>query len=102
MRQMAGILRNNYFSSGEMVAELPFNLIKDLLDPEDVIIVTAEEMIEGMRLAAERMKLVIEMSAGAAVAGALKVTKKFPEVKRIGVVLCGGNVDLQKFASILG
>ena len=85
-----------------MVAELPFNLIKDLLDPEDVIIVTDEEMIEGMRLAAERMKLVIEMSAGAAVAGALKVKKKFPEVKRIGVVLCGGNVDLEKFASIVG
>ena len=77
-----------------MVAELPFNLIKDLLDPEDVIIVTDEEMIEGMRLAAERMKLVIEMSAGAALMAALKVRETHPGLKRVGVVLCGGNIDI--------
>ncbi len=45
----------------------------------------------------ERMKLVIEPAAGCAVAAVLSPKFKElagPSVKRVGVVLCGGNVDL--------
>ena len=41
----------------------------------DVITVTDPEMVSAMRLVAERMKLVVEASAGAAVAAALKLNR---------------------------
>jgi threonine dehydratase len=49
-----------------------------------------------MRLVFERMKLVIEPSAGVSVAVATGrgQTQLAPSLKRIGVILCGGNVDL--------
>ena len=46
----------------------------------------------------ERMKLVIEPAAACAVAAVLseqfRELAKPAEVKRVGVILCGGNVDL--------
>ena len=47
----------------------------------------------------ERMKLVIEPAAACAVAAVLN--QQFcemagPDVKKVGVVLCGGNTDLDK------
>ena len=42
----------------------------------DVITICDEEMICAMRLVAERMKLVVEASAGAAVAAALKINQR--------------------------
>ena len=55
----------------------------------------------GMKIVAERMKLVIEASAGASVAAALfktdQIHRLWPNVRKIGVVLCGGNTDLDNF-----
>jgi len=62
----------------------------------DVITVTDDEMAAACKLAAERAKLVIEPAAGAALAAAFKL-KDDPahaSCRRLGVVLCGGNVDL--------
>ncbi len=45
----------------------------------------------------ERMKVVIEPAAACAVAAVLSHKfreKAGPDVKRVGVVLCGGNLDL--------
>eukprot|EP00050_Salpingoeca_kvevrii_P017486 m.65636 g.65636 ORF g.65636 m.65636 type:complete len:51 (-) comp7580_c0_seq3:132-284(-) len=45
------------------------------------------------------MKLVIEPSAGVPTAVAIGESFKAvcpPEVKRVGVVLCGGNIDLDR------
>ena len=54
-----------------------------------------------MKIVAERMKLVIEASAGASVAAALfktdEILRRWPNVRKIGVVLCGGNTDLDNF-----
>ena len=63
----------------------------------DVITVTEEEIISAMRLVWERMKLMIEPSAAVGVAAVL--SEKFKsllvhEIKNVGVILCGGNVDL--------
>ena len=49
------------------------------------------------RLVAERMKLMIELSAGASAYAALfKVAKIWPDLKKVGVILCGGNADMNK------
>ena len=56
-----------------------------------------EESTNFDRLVAERMKLIIELSAGASAYAALfKVAKMWPDLKRVGVILCGGNADMNK------
>ena len=83
----------------QQLGQLTFPILCDLAEP-DVITVTDDEMVEGMRIVAERMKLVIEASAGAVVAAALyklpEILQKWPHIKNIGVILCGGNTDLNK------
>ena len=58
-------------------------------------------MLKAMKLVAERMKIVIEASAGASVAAAMfhtnEILKKYPDVTKIGVILCGGNTVLTNF-----
>ena len=67
---------------------------------DHVITVSEEQIVSAMRMVWERMKLVVEPSAAVAVAAVLykgdEVKKKYPHVKNIGVVLCGGNVDMEK------
>ena len=78
--------------------EKTFGVMCDLVE-KDVITITDEEMVQGMKIMAERMKLVVEAAAGAAVAAALvsdQLDWKFPGLKRIGVVVCGGNLDVTR------
>lgn len=56
---------------------------------------TDPEIEEGMKLSFSALKQVIEGAAGAGVGALLK--HKFPQdVNNIGVILCGGNVDIDK------
>jgi threonine dehydratase/serine racemase len=62
---------------------------------ERVITVEEEEIVWTMRLAWERAKLLIEPSAAVAVAVALSDEFRTMEgLERVGIVLSGGNVDL--------
>lgn len=64
---------------------------------ERVITVSEEQIIAAMRLAWERMKIIVEPSSAVAIAVALSDEfKGLPGVKSAGVVLSGGNVDLDK------
>ncbi|KAK0676900.1 SRR racemase, partial [Pygoscelis papua] len=69
-------------------------IIRDLVD--DVLTVSEEEIKRATRLVWERMKLLIEPTAGVGVAAVL--SEQFQAVPRdvenVCVVLCGGNVDL--------
>ncbi|NXO53960.1 SRR racemase, partial [Aramus guarauna] len=69
-------------------------IIKDLVD--DVLTVSEDEIKQATRLVWERMKLLIEPTAGVGVAAVL--SKQFQavpqDVENVCVVLCGGNVDL--------
>ncbi|XP_077996136.1 serine racemase-like [Glandiceps talaboti] len=74
-------------------------IIKD--NVEDVITVTEEEIIHATKLMWERVKLCIEPSSGTAVAAVLSDKfKALPaDIKKVGVVLSGGNLDLSKLSS---
>eukprot|EP00741_Cyanophora_paradoxa_P001352 tig00000480_g1308.t1 len=76
------------------MSPLTWSIIRE--NVEGVITVTEEEIVRAMRLVFERMKLVIEPSAAVGVAAALTETfrTKVKGCRRVGVVLCGGNVDL--------
>lgn len=58
---------------------------------EQIVTVTEEEIVEAMRMVWTRTKLIIEPSAAVAVAAVR--TLDFDETK-VGVILSGGNVDL--------
>jgi threonine dehydratase len=60
-----------------------------------VLTVTEREIIDAMRLTWARMKIIIEPSSAVAVASILKNRELFAG-KRVGVILTGGNVDLDK------
>ncbi|OZJ03012.1 hypothetical protein BZG36_03976 [Bifiguratus adelaidae] len=83
-----------------------FPVIMDKVDA--VFTVTEEEIIKTTRMVWERMKLVIEPSAAVGVAVALfrkeqlaSFTKANGEpIRHVGVVLCGGNVDVKKMAAL--
>ena len=75
------------------LGELTFPLIKKHVD--HIVLVSEEAIIQGMRLVWERMKLVIEPSAAVTVGALLSKRAEIPG-SRIGVILSGGNVDLDR------
>jgi len=62
---------------------------------EKIIPVTDEEIIAAMRLIWERMKIIVEPSAVVPFAALLK-EKEYFKGKKVGIILSGGNVDLEK------
>ncbi len=67
---------------------------------EDVLTVTDEEIIETIKFFLFRMKLLVEPS-GAAAAAAVLANKLPNDVKRVGVILSGGNIDAELLSQIL-
>ncbi len=80
------------------LGQYTFPVIQKYVD--DILTVTDQQLIEMMKFFAERMKMVVEptgcLAAAAAMSGALPV-----EGKRVGVIISGGNVDLEQFARLL-
>jgi threonine dehydratase len=73
------------------LGELTFRLIRQLV--EDIVTVEDTATMNAMRLVWERMKIVIEPSAAVPVAVLLENADRFAG-RRVGVILSGGNVDL--------
>ena len=61
----------------------------------DVLTATEEEIIDAMKLTWQRMKIVMEPSCAVPLATILKNREIFAG-KRVGVIITGGNVDLDK------
>jgi threonine dehydratase len=77
------------------LGDLTWPIVRDGV--ERVVTVEEDEILRAMRLAWERAKLLIEPSAAVAVAAVL--TDEFRalrELSRVGVILSGGNVDLDR------
>ena len=71
------------------LSERTFSIIRERV--ADIITVSEADIVRGMRLVWERMKVIIEPSAAVAVAAVLS---GHVHGKAIGVVLSGGNADL--------
>ena len=61
----------------------------------DILTVSEEEIVEAMKLIWKRLKIVMEPSSAVPLATILKNPKIFAG-KRVGVIVTGGNVDLDK------
>lgn len=73
------------------LGERTWPVLRDLVPA--VVTVSEEEIVAAMRLLWERLKVVVEPSGAVAFAGALKLPAAH---RRVGVVLSGGNVDLDE------
>ncbi len=62
----------------------------------DILLVSDEEIKAALRLVYERMKIIIEPSCAVPLAAVLKNPALF-KGKKVGIILSGGNVDLNKF-----
>ncbi|WP_404399673.1 threo-3-hydroxy-L-aspartate ammonia-lyase [Idiomarina seosinensis] len=82
----------------QYLGDYTFPIIRDTVD--DILTVTDNQLIEAMAFFAERMKMVVEPTGclGFAAAHQLK-----PELygKRVGIIISGGNVDLERYAQLL-
>jgi threonine dehydratase len=81
------------------LGERTFPVIQELVD--DIITVPESAIREGLRLVMERAKLVIEPSAAVGIAAVRSDSLRSKGYRRIGVVLCGGNLDLDALPSLL-
>ncbi|WP_035818332.1 threo-3-hydroxy-L-aspartate ammonia-lyase [Janthinobacterium sp. RA13] len=70
-------------------------------DVDDVLTVSDAELVERMGFAASRMKLVIEPTGCLGFAAALQMKEQL-HGKRVGILISGGNVDMQRFCELLG
>jgi threonine dehydratase/serine racemase len=74
---------------------LTWPILRDHL--ERVVLVQEDEIQRAMRLVWERAKLLVEPSAAVAVAAVLSAEfRQLAGIARVGVVLSGGNVDLDR------
>ena len=75
-----------------------FPVIRELVD--DIVTVSDAELVDTMAFLAGRMKVVAEptgcLAAAAALHGKVDVAGK-----RVGIIVSGGNVDLQRFAALI-
>ncbi len=75
-----------------------FPVLRSLVD--DVLTVTDAELVETMKFFASRMKMFVEPT-GCLAAAAVFGKQLDLRGKRVGIVISGGNVDLQRFASLV-
>jgi threo-3-hydroxy-L-aspartate ammonia-lyase len=82
----------------QALGALTFAIIRR--DVADVLTASDAQLVEAMRFFAERMKIIVEptgcLAAAAVMYGDLPLAGK-----RIGVIVSGGNVDLQRFAQLV-
>jgi threo-3-hydroxy-L-aspartate ammonia-lyase len=76
----------------------PFEIIRGSVD--DILTVSDAELIDAMRLFASLMKMVVEPTGCLGLAAVRKLAPQLAG-RRIGVIVSGGNVDLDRFASLI-
>ena len=82
----------------QQVGQLTFPVIQTLVD--DIVTVSDAQLVDAMRFAAARMKMVIEPTGALAMAAAMQGVVDV-RGKRVGVLISGGNIDIAQFAKYL-
>ena len=69
-------------------------------DAAGIVTATDDELVECMRFFASRMKMIVEPTGCLGLAG-VRSGKVDVRGKRVGIVISGGNVDLQRFTQLV-
>jgi len=75
------------------LSEKTFEIIRE--DVKEIFTVSEEEITNAMRIIWERLKIIIEPSCAVPFAAILKHPEPFSQ-RKVGVILTGGNVDVNK------
>ncbi|WP_369050691.1 threo-3-hydroxy-L-aspartate ammonia-lyase [Burkholderia gladioli] len=81
------------------LGNLTFQIIRR--DVNAILTASDAELVEGMRFFASRMKMLVEPTGCLSFAAA-RQRKAQLEGKRVGIIVSGGNVDLEKFCALIG
>jgi threonine dehydratase len=81
------------------LGKLTFPIIMDLVD--DILLASEEAIVEATRLILQRAKTVVEPSAAVPLAALLENDANL-RGRRVGMILSGGNLDLDSLAELLG
>jgi threonine dehydratase len=79
------------------LGEKTFTIIKD--NVSEILTVSENEIIAALQLIWKRLKIIVEPSSAVPVAVLLKNKKVFAN-KKVGIIISGGNVDLEKAFSL--
>ena len=85
-------------AGGKSVLSTMWPLLSDLV--ADSVVVPLDDAAAAMKLVAERCHVIAEGAAACAVAAAL--SGRLAPARKIVAVVSGGNIDLSKFASLVG
>ncbi|MEU6660337.1 threo-3-hydroxy-L-aspartate ammonia-lyase [Streptomyces sp. NPDC046821] len=80
------------------LGEHTFAVIKDGVD--DILTASDDQLVECMRLFATRMKTVVEPTGCLGLAAARAMAEQL-RGRRVGVIVSGGNVDLERFTELV-
>jgi threonine dehydratase len=80
------------------LGQLTFPIIQR--DVDDIVTVSDEQLRAEMRFFAARMKIVVEPTGCLGLAAA-RARKDQLQGKRVGVIISGGNVDIERYAALL-
>ena len=83
----------------QQIGALPFAILRQA--GADIVTATDAQLVDAMRFYAERMKLVVEPTGALSLAGA-RTMKDALRGLRVGIVVSGGNVDLARYAALIG
>ena len=82
----------------QVVGQHPFEVIQALVT--DVLTATDPAVVDAMRFAFERMKVVLEPSGACALAALMQHHEQF-KGRRVGITLSGGNIGLDRFVALV-
>jgi threonine dehydratase len=77
---------------------LTFDIIRR--EVEEIVTTTDGELVEAMRLFATTMKIIVEPTGCLGLAAVRRLAAKVTG-QRIGVIVSGGNIDLDRFGALL-
>jgi len=85
-------------AGGVELGSITFELCQEIID--DFILVSEDEIAEGIRIGVEKHHQLIEGAAGAAIAGFLKKKDQL-RGQTVVIVMCGGNISPEVLKSVL-
>ncbi len=80
------------------IGDIPFSILKDFVD--NVLTVSDKSIERAIAMLAEHEKIVVEGAGATGLAALLQHGTKFKN-KKVGIVICGGNIDSKVLSSIL-
>ena len=80
------------------LGRLTFEIIRR--DVDDIVTANDAELVECMRFFATRMKMIVEPTGCLGFAAARRLSRHVAG-RRVGVIVSGGNVDLERFGALV-